>query len=110
MTQATTKRPTKMMTTRATMTMRATMAMTMTTGKKKARQWQRRLLPPSVGTLNNGYVGNVPLPQIPQIQSASHESIAQKEGIPLLCHLHLPSWIPTLTKPGSMLGFSQRLL
>ena len=68
----------------------------------------------SVGTLKDGYVRNVPLPRVPQRQSASpttsRESIAPKTGIPLPGYLHVPSWIPTLPKLGSILGFSQRLL
>ena len=67
-----------------------------------------------VGTLKDGYVRNVPLPRVPQIQSASpmtsHELIAPKAGIPIPGYLHVPSWIPTLPKLGSILGFSQRLL
>jgi len=65
-----------------------------------------------VGTPKHRYVGNVPLPRVPQIQSASpttsHESIAPKAGIPLPGYFHVPSWIPTLPKLGSILGFSQR--
>jgi hypothetical protein len=68
----------------------------------------------SVGTLKDGYVRNVPLPRVPQIQSASpttsRDPIAPKAGIPLPGYLHVPSWIPTLPKLGSILGFSQRLL
>jgi hypothetical protein len=88
-----------------------------------AYQWLRgkplkaatgRLLAPYVGTLQDGYVHNVPLPRVPQIQSASpttsHEAIAPKAGIPIPSYLHVPSWIPTLPKLGSILGFSQRLL
>ena len=67
-----------------------------------------------VGTLKDGYVCNVPLPRVPQIQSASpttsHESIAPKTGITLPGYLQVRSWIPTLPKIGSILGFSQRLL
>jgi hypothetical protein len=67
-----------------------------------------------VGTLKDGYVCNVPLPRVPQIHSASpttsHESIAPKTGITLPGYLQVPSWIPTLPKIGSILGFSQRLL
>jgi len=67
-----------------------------------------------VGTLKDGYVCNVPLPRVPQIQSASpttsHELIAPKARIPIPGYLHVPSWIPTLPKLGSILGFSQRLL
>ena len=56
-----------------------------------------------VGTLKDGYVCcNVPLPRVPQIQSASpmasHESIAPKTGITLPGYLQVPSWIPTLPK------------
>ena len=74
--------------------------------------------PPSkatiVGTLKDGYVRNVPLPIVPQIQSASpttsYEWIAPKTGITLPGYLQVPSWIPTLPKIGSILVFSQRLL
>ena len=73
-----------------------------------------RELVPSVGTLKDGYVRNVPLPRVPQIQSASpttsREAIAPKAGIQLPGYLHVPSWIPTLPKIGSILGLSQRLL
>ena len=62
----------------------------------------------TVGTLKDGYVRNVPLPRVPQIQSAnpttSHESIAPKAGIPIPGYLHVPSWIPTLPKLGSILA------
>ncbi len=67
-----------------------------------------------VGTLKDGYVRNVPLLQVQQIQSASHttshELIVPKIGISLPGHLHVPRWIPKLPKLGSILGFSQRLL
>ena len=67
-----------------------------------------------VGTLKDGYVRNVPLPRVPQIQSASpttsHERIAPKVGIALPGYLPVTSWIPTLPKIGSILGFSQRVL
>ena len=69
-----------------------------------------------VGTLNDRYVRNVPLPQVPQIQSASpttsDELIAPtKATIPLPGCLHgVPSWIPTLPKLGSTIWFSQILL
>ncbi len=68
-----------------------------------------------VGTLKDGYVRNVPLPRVPQIQSAkqiapSAKQIAPKAGIQLPGYLHVPSWIPTLPKLGSIIGFSQRLL
>ena len=75
---------------------------------------QRSTLKGCVGTLKDRYIGNVPLPQVPQIQSASstmsHELIAPKVGISSPGYLHAPSWIPTLPKLGSILGFSQRLL
>ena len=68
----------------------------------------------SVGTLKDGYVRNVPLPRVPQIQSASptmsHERIAPKVGIALPGYLPVTSWIPTLPKIGSILRFSQRVL
>jgi hypothetical protein len=67
-----------------------------------------------IGTIKDGYVRNVPLPRVPQIQTtsptASHESITPKAGILIPGYLHVPSWIPTLPKLGSILGFSQRLL
>jgi hypothetical protein len=67
-----------------------------------------------VGTLKDGNGRSIPLPRVPQIQSASlmtsHELIAPKAEIPLPGYLHVPSWIPTLPKIGSILGFSQRLL
>ena len=67
-----------------------------------------------VGTLKDGFVRNVPLSRVPQIQSASPttscEAIAPKAGIQLPGYLHVPSWIPMLPKIGSILGFSQRLL
>ncbi len=66
----------------------------------------------AVGTLKDWYVCNVPLPRVPQRQSASHmtshELIAPKAGIPIPGYLQVPSWIPTLPKLGSILGFSQR--
>ena len=61
-----------------------------------------------VGTLKDGYVRNVPLPRVPQIQSVIQ--IAPKAGIPIPGYLHVPSSIPTLPKIGSILGFSQRLI
>ena len=61
-----------------------------------------------VGTLKDGYVRNVPLPRVPQRQSA--KQIAPKTGLPIPGYLPVPSWIPTLPKLGSILGFSQRLL
>ncbi len=67
-----------------------------------------------VGTLKDMYVHNVPLPRVPQIQSTSpttsHESVAPKAGIPLPGYSPVSSWIPTLPKLSSILGFSQRLL
>jgi hypothetical protein len=76
----------------------------------KAVKWKNL----SVGTLKDGYVRNLPLPRVPQRQSASHmtshELIAPKARIPIPGYLHVPSWIPTLPKIGIILGFSQRLL
>jgi len=40
----------------------------------------------------------------------SHELIAPKARILIPGYLNVPSWIPTLPKLGSILGFSQRLL
>ena len=57
-----------------------------------------------VGTLKDGYIRNVPLPRVPQRQSA--KQIAPKTGIPIPGYLPVPSWIPTLPKLGSILGFS----
>jgi hypothetical protein len=66
-----------------------------------------------VGTLKDRYIHNIPFPRVPQIQSASpttsHESIAPKKRIPVPGYLHVPSWIPTLPKLDSILGFSHRL-
>jgi hypothetical protein len=64
-----------------------------------------------VGTLKDGYVRNVPLPQIPQIQRASPELIApNKTETPLPGILPVSSWIPMLPKMGNISGCSQRLL
>ncbi len=64
-----------------------------------------------VGTLKDGYICNVPLLRVPQIQSASpatsHEFIAPKVGISLSGYLHVPSWIPMLPKIGSILGVAR---
>ena len=62
-----------------------------------------------VGTLQDGYVRNVPLPRVPREQRASHEPTAPK-GIQLPGYLSLPAWIPTLPRIGNALGFSQRIL
>jgi hypothetical protein len=48
----------------------------------------------TVGTLKDRYVCNVPLPQVPQIQSASHELIAHKAGIPLPGYYIFPVGFP----------------
>ncbi len=63
-----------------------------------------------VGTLKDGYVHNVPLPQVQQEQRASPEQIAPKDRKPLPGYLQLQSWIPTLPKIGSVLVFGQRML
>jgi hypothetical protein len=44
-----------------------------------------------VGTLKDGYIRNVPLPRVPQEQSASPTLIAPPPGIPLPGYLQLPS-------------------
>ena len=66
-----------------------------------------------VGTLKDGYIRNVPLPWVPRIQSASpmtsHETITPNVGISLPGYLPVTSWIPTLPKIGSILGFNQRV-
>ena len=64
-----------------------------------------------VGTLQDGYIHNVPLPRVvTREQSASPTSIAPPAMIPVPGYLQLPSWIPTLPRIGSVLGFSQRIL
>ena len=63
-----------------------------------------------VGTLQDGYVHNVPLPRVPREQRISPELTAPKAGIPLPGYSRLPAWIPTLPKIGNVFGFSQRLL
>ena len=75
-----------------------------------------------VGTLKDGYVRNLPLPRVPQIQSAKliAPSRCIPEGTtpsrciqvetPLPDYLPISKWIPTLPKLGSLLGFSQRVL
>ena len=75
------------------------------------RAIQPSTLKGSVGTLKDGYICNVPLLRVPQIQSASpatsHEFIAPKVGISLSGYLHVPSWIPMLPKIGSILGVAR---
>ena len=81
-------------------------------------RWKSRQQRHAVGTLKDGYVHNVPLPRIPQIKSASHDTSHElitpsrciQEGTPLPDYLQVSSWIPTLPKLGSLLGFSQRVL
>ena len=64
-----------------------------------------------VGTLQDGYIRNVPLPRVvPREQSTSPTSIAPPTMIPVPDYLQLPTWIPTLPRIGSVLGFSQRIL
>jgi hypothetical protein len=53
---------------------------------------------PDVGTLKDGYVRNVPLPRVPQIESAkqiapSAKQIAPKAGIPIPGYLHVHPWV-----------------
>ena len=65
----------------------------------------------TVGTLKDGYVRNVPLPRVPQRQSASHLETEPVTMNPIHTgYSPVPSWIPTLPKLGSILGFSQILL
>ena len=71
---------------------------------------RRRRRATTVGTLQDGYVRNVPLPRVPREQRASPELTAPKAGIPLPGYSRLPAWIPTLPKIGNVFGFSQRLL
>ena len=63
-----------------------------------------------VGTLQDRYVRNVPLPRVPREQRASPALTAPKAGIQLPGYSLLPAWIPTLPKIGNVFGFSQRLL
>jgi hypothetical protein len=64
-----------------------------------------------VGTLQDGYICNVPLPRVvPRVQSARPTAIALPPGIPIPGYLQGPTWIPTLPRIGSILGFSQRIL
>jgi hypothetical protein len=63
-----------------------------------------------VGTLQDGYVRNAPLPRVPQIQRASPELTAPTSGIPIPGYSRLPAWIHTFPRMSSILGFSQRIL
>jgi hypothetical protein len=83
-----------------------------------------------VGTLKDGYIRNIPLPRVPQIQSARDYTkttqsqvdayeyasrvdayeYASGKGNPLPDYLPVSSWIPTLPKLGRLIGFSQRIL
>ncbi len=74
-----------------------------------------------VGTLKDGYLRNLPLPKVQQIQSVSDYTkttqsqvnayeYASGKGTPLPDYLPVSSWIPTLPKLGRLLGFSQRIL
>ena len=62
-----------------------------------------------VGTLQDGYVRNVPLPRVPREQRASPEPTAPI-GIPLPGYFKPSKWIPALPSVGNALRFSQRLL
>jgi len=68
----------------------------------------------SVGTLKDRYVHNVPLPQVPRLQSASIETSKTHSnpttGIPLPEYSRVHSWIPTLPKIGNILRFRQKIL
>ncbi len=65
-------------------------------------------------TLKDQYVLNVPLPRVPQLQSASigtsktHSNPAT--GIPLTEYSRVRSWIPALPNIGNILGYRQRIL
>ncbi len=63
-----------------------------------------------VGTLQDRYVRNVPLPRVPREQRASPALTAPKAGIPLPGYSRIPAWTPTLPKIGNVFGFSQRLV
>ena len=74
-----------------------------------------------VKTIKDGYVRNVPLPRVQQIQSVSYYTKTRQsqvdgyeytsdKGTPLPNYLPVSSWIPTLPKLGGLLGFSQRIL
>jgi hypothetical protein len=71
-----------------------------------------------VGTPKDGYICNVPLPRVQRIQSASHDTSHEliapsrciQMGTPLPDYLPVSSWIPTLPKLGSLIGFSQKIL
>jgi hypothetical protein len=63
-----------------------------------------------VGTLQGGYVRNVPLPRVPREQRASPTLTAPKAGIPLPGYSRISAWIPTLPKIGNVFGVSQRLV
>jgi hypothetical protein len=68
-----------------------------------------RVAAATVGTLQDGYVRNVPLPRVPREQRASPEPTAPI-GIPLHGYFKPSKWIPTLPCVGNALGFSQRHL
>jgi len=63
-----------------------------------------------VGTLQDGYICNVPLPRVPREQRISPALTAPIARIRLPGYSLLPAWIPTLPKIGNVFGFSQRLL
>jgi len=71
-----------------------------------------------VGTLEDGYVRDVPLARVPQRQSASHDTSHEltapsrciQAGTPLPDYSAVSRRIPTLPKLGRLFGFSQRLL
>ncbi len=65
-----------------------------------------------VGALKDVSVRNVPLPWVPRIQSAKliTPSRCSQMGTPLHDYLPLFGWIPMLSKLGSILRFSQRIL
>ena len=62
-----------------------------------------------VGTLQDGYVRNVPLPRVPREQRASPEPTSPI-GIPLPGYCKPSKWIPAWPSVGNALRFSQRIL
>ncbi len=85
------------------------------------RAIQQSTLKGCVGTLKDGYVSNIPLPRVQQIQSTNdYTKTTQSQvdayeytsgkGNPLPDYLPVSSWIPMLPKLGRLIGFSQRIL
>jgi hypothetical protein len=68
------------------------------------------MIPPSVGTLDGGYVRNVPLPRVPQLQSAS--LMTGKTRIQDTCYCYSQvTWVPMWSDLTSLLaGMGRRML